>query len=248
MTQREIQSDPNIPDPNSPAAGQASSPPIGKKGHFPPRVMFTPQVDLFHIEHTNRDSIVSPGPDHIRGTADDIVLPSRFNVDPAFIPPGKNLPPPESYGFLSGLLPSAQSRGIGTLPGGIPLYQERKQLVGGIGVFFPGTTGFATEENSDLNDAGFYDPTSPTCRSRPSTSPSSPPAAARWRAPRSTRREERAARAAVVPRGRQVRPPVRPDRPGRHHARHLRRRRPARAAGTSSTTAGRSAWATPTAA
>ena len=160
MTQREIQSDPNIPDPNSPDRGPGFVAPIGKKGHFPPRVMFTPQVDLFEIEHTNRDSIVSPGPDHIRGTADDIVLPSRFNADPAFIPPGKNLPPPESYGFISGLLPSAQSRGIGTLPGGIPIYKNGV-LVGGIGVFFPGTTGFATEENSDLNDAGFYDPTKP---------------------------------------------------------------------------------------
>ena len=167
MTQREIQSDPNIPDPNSPDRGPGFVAAVGKKGHFPPRVMFTPQVDLFEIEHTNRDSIVSPGPDRIRGTADDIVLPSRFNANPAFIPPGKNLPPPESYGFLSGLLPSAQSRGIGTLPGGIPLFKAVKAstgkptLVGGIGVFFPGTTGFATEENSDLNDAGFYDPTKP---------------------------------------------------------------------------------------
>ena len=158
MTQREIQSDPNIPDPNSTDRGPGFVAPVGKKGHFPPRIMFTPQVDLFQIEHTNRDSIVSPGPDHIRGTADDITLGSRFNADPRFIPPGKNLPPPESYGFLSGLLPAAQSRGIGTLPGGLPIYKNG-QLVGGIGVFFPGTTGFATEENSDLNDAGFYDPT-----------------------------------------------------------------------------------------
>jgi uncharacterized protein GlcG (DUF336 family) len=34
----------------------------------------------------------------------------------------------------------AQSRGIGTLPGGIPLYKNG-HLVGGIGVFFPGETG-----------------------------------------------------------------------------------------------------------
>jgi uncharacterized protein GlcG (DUF336 family) len=30
--------------------------------------------------------------------------------------------------------------------------------IGGIGVFFPGTTGYATEENSQLNDAGLYNP------------------------------------------------------------------------------------------
>src|SRR4051794_1170206 len=160
MTQREIQSDPNIPDPNSTFRGPAFVAPIGKKGHFPPRVMFTPQVDLFQIEQTNRDSIISPGPDRIRGTADDIQLPSRFNVPTQFIPPGQGISAPESYGLISGLLPSAQSRGIGTLPGGIPIIKDGS-VAGGIGVFFPGTTGFATEENSDLNDAGFFDPKKP---------------------------------------------------------------------------------------
>src|SRR6185295_8831927 len=42
------------------------------------------------------------------------------------------------------------SRGIGTLPGGVPIY-ENGVLVGGIGVFFPGKTGFASEENSQLS-------------------------------------------------------------------------------------------------
>src|SRR5262249_16586639 len=122
----------------------------------------TPQVDLFEIEHTNRDSIVSPGPDRIRGTADDILLPNRFNVPDAFIPSSiplnQRLAPPESYGFLTGIAPNAQSRGIGTLPGGIPIFKNG-QLVGGIGVFFPGTTGFASEENSNLNSN--YDPSRP---------------------------------------------------------------------------------------
>jgi uncharacterized protein GlcG (DUF336 family) len=49
---------------------------------------------------------------------------------------------------------------MGTLPGGLPLYKG-KAPVGGIGVFFPGTTGYATEENSSLNDAGLFDPTKP---------------------------------------------------------------------------------------
>jgi uncharacterized protein GlcG (DUF336 family) len=158
MTQREIQSNPNIPDPNSTLRGPGFVAPIGIKNHFPPAVQFTPQVDLFAIEHTNRDSIIHPGPDHIKGTPDDIMLSGRFNIDPTYVPPGQGLTPPESYGFVSGLLPSAQSRGIATLPGGIPLFKNG-QVVGGIGIFFPGETGFATEENSNLNDAGFHDPT-----------------------------------------------------------------------------------------
>jgi uncharacterized protein GlcG (DUF336 family) len=160
ITQREVQSNPDLAHPNSPLQGPGFVAPIGLNAHFPPRIKFTPEVGPFEIEHTNRDSIVSPGPDHIRGTADDITLRSRFNANPAFIPAGESTPPPESYGYLSGLLPDAQSRGLGTLPGGIPLYKG-KTLVGGIGVFFPGTTGYATEENSSLNGAGFFDPTKP---------------------------------------------------------------------------------------
>ncbi len=160
-----MQSDPNVGDPNSPDQGPGFVAPIGLKGHFPPRVMFTPQVDLFEIEHTNRDSIVNPGPDHNKPNPADL-KPSRFNVPSQYLPaneqyapPGFQLTepgdmpdsPPESYGYISGLLPSAQARGVGTLPGGIPLYKNG-QLVGGIGVFFPGTTGYATEENSAIRN------------------------------------------------------------------------------------------------
>ena len=160
ITQREVQADPNDLDPNSTVRGPGFVAPIGTKGHFPPRVSFTPQVDLFQIEHTNRDSLIHPGPGGTRTPADHIDRPARFNADPAYIPPGQSLSTPESYGFYSGLMPYAQARGIGTLPGGVPVYKGGK-VVGGIGVFFPGTTGFATEENSSLNDAGFYDPTKP---------------------------------------------------------------------------------------
>src|SRR5262249_26477643 len=72
MTQREIESNPDILDPNSTLRGPGFVAPIGIKGHFPPNIAFTPQVDLFAIEHTNRDSIVHPGGDHLKGTADDI--------------------------------------------------------------------------------------------------------------------------------------------------------------------------------
>ncbi|HWE36305.1 MAG TPA: heme-binding protein [Isosphaeraceae bacterium] len=168
MTQREVQSNPDIMDPNSTLRGPGFVAPIGLKGHFPPRVNFTPQVDLFNIEASNRDSIVTPGTNHVRGTAGAVRLPSRFNVPLQYIPPNVQadpINPPESYGFVSGLLPNAQARGIATLPGGIPLYKSAtpggpESLVGGIGVFFPGTTGFATEENSKLNDFG-YNPKKP---------------------------------------------------------------------------------------
>jgi uncharacterized protein GlcG (DUF336 family) len=148
MTQREIDSIPSSPDPT--VQGPGFMAPIGIHGHFPPNVMFTPQVDLFAIEHTNRDK-TTPG--------------GRFNLDPAFIPPGQGLFAPDAYGTVAGLPGgSTQGRGIGTLPGGIPIYKTNPLngqlvVVGGIGVFFPGTTGFASAENSSL--ASNYDPTKP---------------------------------------------------------------------------------------
>jgi uncharacterized protein GlcG (DUF336 family) len=115
-------------------------------------------VDLFGIEHTNRDGSVHPGRDGVRGTGDDIPLAARFNIDPAFVPAGQTLFAPDSYGFVTGLMPNAQSRGIATLPGGIPVFKNGT-VAGGIGVFFPGRTGFATEENSALGT--IYDPHKP---------------------------------------------------------------------------------------
>lgn len=148
ITQREVESDPSIADPNSILRGPGFVAPIGIHNHFPPEIPFTPQVDLFQIEGTNRDTTVKNG----------VTLPARFNINPAFIParipPDQQLAPPDSYGFISGLEPTALPRGIGTLPGGIPIFKKDTQgnnvVVGGIGVFFPGTTGFADEENSAL--------------------------------------------------------------------------------------------------
>jgi uncharacterized protein GlcG (DUF336 family) len=144
ITQREVESNPSIADPNSPLRGPGFVAPVGLGGHFPPNVPDTPPVDLFGIEHTNRDTTMK----------DNHALPSRFNVPvafiPATIPPNERLAPPDSYGYISGFFPAAQPRGIGTLPGGIPIYKNG-ELVGGIGVFFPGRTGYATEENSRLS-------------------------------------------------------------------------------------------------
>jgi uncharacterized protein GlcG (DUF336 family) len=163
ITEREVNSNPSITDPNSTLRGPGFVAPVGTGGHFPPNIANTPQVDLFNIEGTNRDTTFAPGPDMILGTADDIPLAQRFNIDPAFVPPGQTLFPPVSYGVASGLQPKAEGRGIATLPGGIPIYKTdadgNQAVVGGIGVFFPGTTGFASEENSALSTT--YDPKKP---------------------------------------------------------------------------------------
>ncbi len=179
ITQREVESNPN--DSGASAATAAASTtrgpgfvaPIGVGGHFPPEIPFTPLVDLFAIEHTNRDSNLHPGPDGVKGTADDITLRTdgnpapelelgRFNIDPAFVPAGQGLFAPESWGAgqNSGLLLDAQSRGIATLPGGIPLFRDTNgdglgdALIGAIGVFFPGPTGYATHEQGFVPGVG----------------------------------------------------------------------------------------------
>lgn len=149
ITQREVEADPNSADPTTRGPGFVA--PIGPGGHFPPEIFYTPPVDLFAIEHTNRDSLIHAGTNGIRenGGGDDVTLKSRFDAD--FVA-GKEILAPESYGFVSGLAPNQQSRGIATLPGGIPLYADSDMdgvsdtLVGGIGVFFPGPDGFATHE------------------------------------------------------------------------------------------------------
>jgi len=156
ITQREVQANPDVPDlgGTSTVYGPGFVAPVGIKGHFPPGIMFTPQVDLFAIENTNRDTL-----NNTNGT--------RFNVPSQYIPAGatSEMVAPESYGQITGILPTAQSRGIATLPGGVPLFKRQADgkfaEVGGIGVFFPGTTGYATEENSKLNTPLLYNPQKP---------------------------------------------------------------------------------------
>jgi uncharacterized protein GlcG (DUF336 family) len=151
MTQREIESNPNISDPDSPLRGPGFVAPIGVGAHFPPDVAFTPPVDLFAIEHQSRDSAIHPGADGIKSTlGDNLSLSNRFDVDPASVPAAAQFfmrTFPESYGTQSGTQTTAQSRGIATLPGGMPLYKHGV-LVGGVGVFFPGRDGYATFEQS----------------------------------------------------------------------------------------------------
>lgn len=131
ITQREVQSSPDIGSPNSPLSGPGYVAPIGIGNHFPPGVMNAPQVDLFGIEQTNRG---------INIPASDLAIDPSTGLPVA-------LPNTQSYGQITGLLPTGQSRGIATLPGGIPLYKNGA-LVGGIGVFFPGPNGYASYEQN----------------------------------------------------------------------------------------------------
>lgn len=154
IIEREVNSNPNIADPNSVLRGPGFVAPIGLGAHFPPGVSFTPPVDLFGIENTNRDSLIHPDVNGIKqpGTPE---LPSRFNVPTQYVAPGQNLVTPEAYGFVTGTDPLDQSRGIATLPGGIPLYAigagGAPTLVGGIGVFFPGPFGYASYEQNYID-------------------------------------------------------------------------------------------------
>jgi uncharacterized protein GlcG (DUF336 family) len=171
VTQREVQSSPNIASLASPYRGPGFVAPIGVGGHFPPEVPNTPLADLLAIEHTNRDGIRHPGPDSIRGTADDILMDYRFNIKDANIPVLNDLgfskseiadylkQAPESYGWDSQSNFGTQSRGIATLPGGVPLMRVdpadgRRKVVGGIGVFFPGPFGLADHEQGFVPGIG----------------------------------------------------------------------------------------------
>ncbi len=161
ITEREVNSNPTLSNPAinpftttgvvSRNFGPGFVAPIGLGGHFPPGVNNAPVVDLFGIERQSRDGLITPGGDGVFGTADDGTLDNRFNVADQFIPAGKELSTPDSYGRQTGLVPYATGRGIATLPGGVPLYKRGPngvQQVGGIGVFFPGKDGFAAFEQN----------------------------------------------------------------------------------------------------
>ena len=159
FTTAEVNSDPNLG--NTSAWGPGFVAPVGNGGHFPPNVPYTPSADLFNIEATNRDSAVAnPNPaTGLRGPGEIPLQGERFNIPMTDMAPGAALYAPESWGEVSGMYIFGQSRGIATLPGGLPIYSYQmntkgtiqKALVGGIGVFFPGTTGYASAENSSLS-------------------------------------------------------------------------------------------------
>lgn len=160
ITQREVESNPSLNDPTSTLQGPGFVAAIQPGANFPPAIPNTPPVDLFGIEHTNRDSLRAPGLDGLYGTADDVQVRARFNADPNFIVAGNEMPIPEAYAAITGLNPNARNRGIATLPGGVPIFRDTNgdgvgdTLVGGVGVFFPGTTGYATEEQGFVAGVG----------------------------------------------------------------------------------------------
>ena len=133
ITQREVQSDPDLGNSASVYEGPGVVARIGVGGNFPPNAANTPSADLFEIEFSNRDTNLDFNVPSADLTSADISSTQIINT--------------ESFGVASGLLPTAQPRGIGTLPGGIPLYKNGV-LVGGIGVFFPGPYGYADYEQN----------------------------------------------------------------------------------------------------
>lgn len=165
VTQREVESSPTHADPAYRGPGFVA--PIGVGGQFPPEIPFTPQVDLLGIERQSRDSRVHAGADGQLQTADDFALNRRFNASQSAIPPlaDKFLQVwPESYGVVTESSETSQGRGIATLPGGVPLFKlvtvdgvAQPNLVGGIGVFFPGEDGFATYEQGFVHASALAD-------------------------------------------------------------------------------------------
>jgi uncharacterized protein GlcG (DUF336 family) len=115
VTQREMQANPASVDPTTQGPGYVA--PVGIGGEFPPGILRQPLVDLFAIEHTNRVSVfVNEG--------------------------GAEVINRDSYGDQSGTAPGTVSRGISTMPGGLGIYRATSnEVIGGIGVFFPGRPG-----------------------------------------------------------------------------------------------------------
>jgi len=118
ITQREVEANPSSTDESIRGPGFVAA--VGVGGQFPPGIINQPLVDLFCIEHSNRVSTV----------VDGRLIANR-----------------QSYGQQVGTAPDETSRGIGTLPGGLPVYRANSnKLIAGIGAFFPGPFGFASFE------------------------------------------------------------------------------------------------------
>lgn len=118
ITQREVEANPTSPDESIRGPGFVA--PVGVGGQFPPGIINQPLVDLFAIEHSNRVSTVVNGQ----------LVANR-----------------KSYGQQLGTNPDETSRGIGTMPGGLPVYRAgTSELIAGIGAFFPGPFGYASFE------------------------------------------------------------------------------------------------------
>ena len=139
ITQREMQADPNSTIDTITGPGYVA--PVGLGGTFPPGIINTPLVDLFGIEHTNRVSVLKPGvsPASPFDAANFIIDRRSYAAQVA-----------GTYGAVgsqAGQPPQPIARGIATLPGGIAIYRaDTNEVIGGLGVFFPGKDGTASFE------------------------------------------------------------------------------------------------------
>ena len=139
ITQREMQADPNSTIDTIQGPGYVA--PVGLGGTFPPGIINTPLVDLFGIEHTNRVSVLKPGisPASPFDAANFIIDRRSYSAQVA-----------GTYGAVgsqAGQPPQPIARGIATLPGGIAIYRAgTNEVIGGLGVFFPGKDGTASFE------------------------------------------------------------------------------------------------------
>ena len=139
ITQREMQADPNSTIDTITGPGYVA--PVGLGGTFPPGIINTPLVDLFGIEHTNRVSVLKPGV-----SAASPFDPANFIIDRR----SYSAQVAGTYGAVgsqAGQPPQPIARGIATLPGGIAIYRANtNEVIGGLGVFFPGKDGTASFE------------------------------------------------------------------------------------------------------
>ena len=134
ITQREMQANPASGDPTTQGPGFVA--PVGIGGEFPPGILRQPLVDLFAIEHTNRVSVLKPGV-----SPADPYDPANFIIDRR----SYSAQVAGTYGAVgsqAGQGPQSIARGISTMPGGLGIYRGKtNELIGGIGVFFPGRPG-----------------------------------------------------------------------------------------------------------
>jgi len=146
ITQREMQANPASTDPTLQGPGYVA--PVGIGGEFPPGILRQPLVDLFAIEHTNRVSVLKPGvsPSDPFDEANFVIDRRSYSAQVA-----------GTYGAVgsqAGVGPQPIARGIATLPGGLGIYRlGTNELIGGIGVFFPGADGTASYEQGFVASA-----------------------------------------------------------------------------------------------
>ena len=180
ITQREVESNPSITDPNSTSRARASWPRSASRATSRRASSYTPQVDLFQIEQTNRDSIDQLDrpdgilPSTLRRYSRSVAVQRRPRTSST-----RTRPDAQSHGarvVRLRLRPGADRSslgGIGTLPGGIPIFKvvdvngKPDIVVGGIGVFFPGRPA-TPPRRTRRSTTRLYDPKKPDRRSRPS--------------------------------------------------------------------------------